>query len=215
METATFHKLFGKVFIKALLLGLLPASHAFYKSADLRSEDALVGDYAPEGPTDPVVSDSERETMSIARSRGSSRGYAISISNADGTMTFDARLFQLAVASAAPAYFLDLSPKRDGKRRFAAAMKHLTAEIVRRGDGLDFLFLRSERIGDAGLEASVSSEREKECGADPAVLYSAGEYCSRVLSAPTDALRDLLRDGARDKLFDRPVSLYRIKRAGS
>lgn len=213
MELATFHKLLGKVFIKALLLGLLPAAQPFYTAADLRDEPALEGTFGPERPSDPVVSDAARETLRIAKSDAGPHLYSLALSNSEGTIEFDARLFRLAGPSGAPVYFLDLAPRRDKERRFPALMRHSAVRVELNDDLLEFSFPLKEQLAPeaAALAAQVSSERKKDCERDLEPAYSAGSYCTRVLTAPTKALQSLLRGSVKKKLFSEFVSLYRIK----
>jgi hypothetical protein len=214
MEIATLHKAFGKIFVKALLLGLLPATQPFYTSSDLRVEPALIGTFGPERANEPVVSEAERETLRISKSKDDPRLYKVYISKVDGTMAFDARLFQLSVSSGAPAYFLDLAPKRDKQHIFTALMSHLAAKIEWKADRIELSFPRQDTIDAAGIDSESSPERTEECKNETERLYAAGSYCSRVLNGATQELQALLRTSLQNG-FVAPISLYRIKPAGS
>lgn len=211
MEIATLHKLLGKYFIKALLLGLLPAYQPFYTNAELQFEQALVGTFGPERPGEPIVSDAERETLSISRSKNDPKLYTIILSGAEERIEFEARLFQLHAESAGGAYFLDLSPTKGNKRQFVALMRHLAVNIDWNSDRLTFRWATDDRIRAAAADTASKFENapESNCGAETEAYYTAGERCTRVLTAPTKALQAVLHEILR-KGLNESVSLYRI-----
>ena len=211
MEIATLHKLLGEYFIKVLLLGLLPAYQPFYTNAEPKFEKALVGTFGPERPGEPVISDAERETLSISRSKTAPNLYTLVLSGADDTIEFEGRLFQLHTSSGGAAYFLDLSPKKANKRHFVALMRHLVVNIDWNPDLLTFRWASVDRIKTAASAVASKYENlpEANCGEEREVFYTAGDRCTRVLTGPTKELQGLLHK-ILGKGFDESVSLYRI-----
>ena len=191
---------------------MVPAYQPFYTNTNLLFEQTLIGTFGPERPSEPVVSSAERETLSISRSKSDPHLYTLVLSGAEDTIEFEARLFQLHTVRGKSAYFLDLSPRRANKRKFVALMRHLVVNIDWNSDRLTFRWASEDRIRTAAAATSSKFENlpDENCVKEmDEVLYTAGDRCTRVLTAPTKALQIVLHKILRVGLSE-SVSLYRI-----